>query len=262
MKIHFRKYNFLIIILLVAAVLSLNFFKKEVKSFFYFVSAPVQKVLWEAGDNISDFFGNIFSIDDLKTENENLKIQNQELLAQIALLESLRQENETLNAAVGIGLEKEFTISSARVISKDINQDTILIDKGSEDGLSLNLPAITEQKNLVGKISEVFNHYSKVMLTTNSDMSFDAVIFNTQTYGIVKGEGHLEADFEFVPREAEMKEGDLIFTTSLGDIFPNNLFVGSIKEVERNDIESFQSASLQPAFDINDLSNLIIIVKF
>ena len=257
-----RKILILIIIFGLLLIFSLNFFQKEVKGFFYFISSPIQKTLWRAGNRVSDFFETISEIKNLKRENEELKLKNQELISQIVQLIELKKENEALKEALGIGLEKEFKLALAEVVSKDISQDSILINKGSKDGITENCPVITQQKTLVGKIDEVYENFSRVILIFNKESSFDVQISETDISGVVNGKGNLQLFLDFVPQEKEIKEGDFIVTTSLGGIFPKGLLVGQIGKVLRSDIEPFQQAKIRPAFDIRELETVFIITDF
>jgi rod shape-determining protein MreC len=262
MKFSRTKNKILIFLVVILIVVLLNVFQHNVRDFFYTVSAPGQKSLWDSGAKVSNFFAGIFSAGDLKSENEKLKLQTQELSAKVATLEELQTENDSLRNALQIGLGKDFRLVFARIISKDVGSDIISIDKGSEDGLTANLPVITEQKTLVGKISEVYSHFSKVQLFTDKKSSFDAKISGTQIYGVVKGKGNFNASLELVPREAEIKSGDSVITTSLAGVFPEGLLAGQITNVKKSDVESFQTAEIQPAFDIKQLDNLFIIIGF
>ena len=254
----------IIIIIGLLLIFSLNFFQKEVKSFFYFISSPIQKTLWRAGDRVSDFFELITEIKNLKREKEELKLKIQELIAQNLSLKELEKENKVLREALEIGLEKEFKLSLAEVVSKDISQDSILINKGSKDGIANNSPVITQQKTLVGKIGEVYENFSRVILISNKESSFDAKISDPENdiSGVVNGKGNLQLFLDFVPQEKEIKEGDFIVTTSLGGIFPKGLLVGQIGKVLRSDIEPFQQAKIRPAFDIRELETVFIITDF
>jgi len=251
-----------LIIVGILVILLLNFYKANVKNFFYRISEPIQKVFWRAGNKVSDFFETISEIRNLKKENEELKLKNQELLAQIALLEELKKENERLREALNIGLEKEFTIVLAQVIGKDISQDFILINKGSEDGISENLPVITQQKILLGKISEVYKNYSKVILISNKESSFDGKILEKETLGQVLGKGDFEVLFDLISPEQEITEGDLVETSALGGTFPKGLLVGQIREVKRSDIQPFYQAEISPFFDLGKLEMVFIILDF
>jgi len=255
------KNKVLILAIIIFIALFLNFFQDGVKNFFYSVSSPIQKTLWKAGGNVSNMFSGISESKKLKEENIKLNFNNQGLLAEIAALLELKKENEDLKSALGIGLNKDFKLVFAQTIEKDISQDFIRINVGSEDGLSKDLPVVTSQKVLVGRISEVYNHYSKVMLISNKDSSFDAGVSGGEIYGIIKGKGGLRVSLELVPRDSEIKEGDQVITVALGGILPEGILVGQIKKIYKSDVDPFQSADIDSSFNINNLENLFVITN-
>ncbi len=268
----------IIIVFLIAFFTALNYppINKEVKNFFYLISSPIQKTLWGAGDRVSDFFETVSEIKNFKKEvdehsfidalrcawaNEELRLKIEGLISENAKLRELKKENETLRIALGIGLEKEFKLLLAEVIGKDISQDTILINRGLKDGISKSLSVINQQKVLVGKIGEVYSNYSKVILISNKESSFDAKISESDVQGVVRGRENGKLFFDLVPKEKEIKEGDLVVTTALGGIFPSGLLVGEIGKVFRSDVEAFQQAEILPTFDIGELEILFVIVN-
>jgi len=246
-------------ILAVAVIMTLNFFQNPVRNFFYLVSAPIHKTLWGAGERVSDFFETIAEFKNLKKENEDLKLKINSLLAENAQLIELKNENKILKTALNLGLQEEFKLTLAQVIGKDISQDSLLINKGAKDGLTKNLPVITEQKNLVGRISEVYNDFSKVMLISSKDSSFNAKVSEQEIFGVVKGKGGLDLFIDRVPQDKELKVGDILVTSVLGGIFPKGLLVGEIREIKKSDLEPFQQAEISSFFDIGKLGNLFVI---
>jgi len=268
----------IIIVFLIAFFTALNYppITKEVKNFFYLVSSPIQKTLFGAGDRVSDFFESITEIKNLKKEvdehsfidalrcawaNEELRLKIEALISENAKLRELKKENETLRIALGIGLEKEFKLLLAEVIGKDISQDTLLINRGLKDGISKSLPVINQQKALVGKIGEVYSNYSKVILISNKESSFDAKISESDVQGVAMGKENGKLFFDLVSKEKEIKEGDLVVTTALGGVFPSGLLVGEIGKVFRSDVEAFQQAEILPTFDIGELETLFILIS-
>jgi len=243
-------------------VLNLTALTKKVKNVFYFLSSPIQKTFWKIGDNVSDFFRIMTEMKNLKKENEELKLKIHELLAKNVQLKELKKENEVLKEALGIDLAKEFKLEMAQVVSKDISQDSILIDKGSNNGIKENMPVITAQKVLCGKINKVFERYSNVILVTNKKSSFNAKIQENNVNGVIKGKGAFKMSFELIPKEKEVFEGNIVITTQLGGIFPKDLLVGEITKVKKSDIEPFQQAEVKPFFNIKEIETLFIITDF
>jgi rod shape-determining protein MreC len=137
-----------------------------------------------------------------------------------------------------------------------------LINKGSKDGIEENMPVITSQKILVGKIYKVYKNYSRVMLLTDKENSFGGKIVGKETLGEVSGEGNLKIIFDLIPQEKEISEGDLVETTALGGVFPKGLLVGKIGKIQKSDVQSFYQAEISPFFDLDKLETVFIILNF
>jgi rod shape-determining protein MreC len=251
-----------VLIIIFFVFLNLGSISPRVKNLFYLVSEPAQKWLWQKGAHLSNFFETISEIKSLKKELDQEKLKNKTLMSENLALSELKKENETLREALGIGLKKDFKLIFSQVIAKDVSSDSIRIDKGFKDGVKNGLPVITQQKILIGKISQVSENFSDVMLISNKESSFDAKILDTETYGIIKGKGNFELDFDLVPKEKEMRKGDFLVTSALGGVFPPGLLIGEIKEVKNSDVELFQKAEIKPAFDIKELEFLFVITEW
>jgi rod shape-determining protein MreC len=259
MQISPTKNKILLFFIAFVFIFSLNFFQEKIKNFFYFISSPLQKVLWGAGDNTSDLFIGIFQGKNLIKENDDLKQKVQELVSEASALKELKTENEFLRTALSLGEEKEFQLKMADIIGKDISIDSLIVNKGKKDGISEGNPVITSQKVLVGKIGEVLDNFSKIILISSKDSSFDAKIGDSDAYGAVKGKGYFEVWLELIPKEKEVKIGDTVITSAFGGIFPKNLLVGEVVEVQKSDVEPFQKAKIEIYAKFQDLKTVFII---
>jgi rod shape-determining protein MreC len=246
-------------IVVILIIVALNFLQKDVRNFFYSLSAPFQKIFWQAGKGTSDFFSAIAEMQKLKKDNAELQSKNLALTAENALLLQLKKENETLRTALDLGLQKEFKLTMAQVVGKEISGDSLIIDKGKKDGISKDLPVITQEKNLVGRISQVYDDFSRVMLISDRDSSFDVSVLEKDIFGIVRGGGNLKLSLERVPHDQDLESGDQLVTSALGGVFPKGLLVGQIKEVKKSDVDPFQQAEVSPFFNVNNLEILFII---
>ncbi len=260
----------IVLLIVFLIILNLTNLSKEIRNIFYLISAPIQRVFWRAGARISDFFETVKEIGDLKTERDLLKAENQKLLNELFLLEELKTVNKILRDALAIGLQKDFSLILAQTISKDPFEDVILINRGLKHGISEGMTVITQQRALVGRVVEVYKNFSKVMLISNKKSSFDVKVLSLselnsdkkeEVHGIVKGKGNLLILLDFIPYEKEIRQGDVVRTTTLGGIFPKNLLVGQITEIKRNDIQPFQQAEIEPAFDIKKIDTLFVITN-
>lgn len=238
-----KRNKILIIVIGIALIVAANFFRSEIKGFFYDISLPIQKVLWPAPVK----------------QDEIIKI-NLELMAEIIELQKASDENIMLREALGISLEKEFDLEIAEVVGKDIDQDSIFIDRGLQNGLAKDMPVINQQKVLLGRISEVYPYRSKVMLISNKNSLFDAEVSST-TPGLLQGRGGGKILLNLLPKNEDIKEGALVTSSSLGGIFPPGLLIGTIRSVTKNDIEPFQAAEIAPFSSLNQLKQVFIILN-
>lgn len=241
-------------------IIFFNIFQKNVKNFIYIISSPFQKAFWQAGKKTAGFLKTFAEIEKTRIKIEKLAKENQKLTAEIAELKELKKENEILRKALGAGLQKDFKLSFAQIIGKDIYQDFILINKGAVDGISKDMPVISAEKVLLGKVGEVYKNFSKVMLISNKKMSFGVKIQNSDDIsGAGKGKGNFKILIDFIPREKEILKGNLVVSDSLGGIFPNGFLVGKVKKIEKKDTEVFQKIEVECAFNIKELDKVFII---
>jgi rod shape-determining protein MreC len=258
-------------------IIFLNLFQNEVKNFFYSLSSPFQKVLFGAGDYISDFLGTLSEMKNQKKENEELKRKIQALRAENVKLKAFEEENKILREALKIKPQKPFELFLSHLISKDIiSPDSILIKGGLKDGIEKGMVVITPEYVLIGKIERVYDNFSQVSLISRKDFSFDAKVLRDQNsmpislnipeeaeiYGIVKGKGNQQIYLDKVLLDAKIEEKNILITATLGGVFPEGLLVGEIIKVRKSDLEPFQIAEVSPFFNIKKLKTLFIITKW
>mgnify|MGYP001605391163 CR=1 FL=1 len=259
------------ILFLIALFFILNIFESQIKNYFYSNSSPFSRFLWQASSGSSKFASSFFNAFAISQENHNLKQENEKLLLQLHLLKGKLTENDALGEFSSNKSESDnFDAALAHVIYIDIFEDFILIDKGKEDGILQDMPVISGQKAVFGKVVESYKNFSKVMLISNKNSALDVKIESADSenstentiYGAVKGSGNLSVYLDLVPLEAEIKEGDLLVTSALEKTFPKGLLSGKIISVNKDDLKPFQTAQVRPFFDIKNTENLFVIINY
>jgi len=254
MRTSFSRKKILLVAIGILFILSLNFFQKEAKGFFYSISSPLQEKLWENGSNTSNFLEAIFKTGKLLKENEALKLRVQELLYDHNYMNVLEDENKMLREALNLGFREQIKLELAKIIGKDINRGGILLNKGSENGISNGSLVVNSQKVLVGTIAEVYKTNSKVLLISDKQSSFEVQIPSANSSGLAKGLGGSGALLDLIPKDAQIKTGDLVVS---GDFL-----IGLIGEIKKEDASPFQQAEISPFFDISGLNKVFIILDF
>ncbi len=265
-----KKNNYLLKILLAtggAAVvfLILNLFQAPIKNSFYFLSFPVERIFFSAGESSSGFFGSFFSLGSLAKKNENLKTENQRLLSQVLDLQNVESGNEALSDMAFTARLGGYDTTMAGVIGLD-GPDMLSLNKGSADGIAENMPVVNQQGVLFGKVVKVYKNFSQVMLISSKDSVLDVKVLQTgeaaaQIYGALKGQGG-QVYLDLVPVDQVIKENDVLATSSLEGTFPKNLLAGRIKTIDKNDQKPFQQAEVEPFFQLKGADNLFVITNF
>lgn len=267
-----RKGKIALVFGLAILIVALSFFPRPVRNIFFTFSAPLQKSLWGAGNRVSGFFRLIGEAQKSAEETQQLRAENQKLIARIVQLQALGEENRILREAMGLGIEKELKVLFAQIVGKDISSDSILLDKGSKDGVAVGSPVLTEEKVVCGKISEVYNDFSKAELISDKNVSFDVKILPSDVFdaqqtstgvsALIKGQGGTMLLIELIPKEAVIRKDDVVVTSALGRVFPANLLVGKIKKVINPDVEPFQQAEVKMGCDIKKTEQLFITKEY
>lgn len=237
-------------------------FQNNLKETIYTIFFPFQEKIWRFSQKMRSLIFSFSLIEELKKENEILKKENQELKFQLLNLLDLKQENEKLRKSLNLGVEKEFELVLAKMASKDIFENTFLINKGSNHGISEGLPVITSGKVLVGRISKVYKNFSKIELISKENFSFDVKIGEGKILAKATGMGDFKLKISLLPLEFEPREKELVFSSSLGGLFPDNLLIGELKEVKKLPLENFKEGEVELFFPSENLDYLFVITKW
>ncbi|OGZ26739.1 MAG: hypothetical protein A2365_02475 [Candidatus Nealsonbacteria bacterium RIFOXYB1_FULL_40_15] len=236
-----------------------NVFQNQVRSAFHCISNPFQASFWTAGEKSSDFIQGLSKISAIKDELDSAIQKNAELEKRILSLKNIEEENDILKRALDIDLNKKYELFPVKIISK--NKDSVVLNKGSRDGLAEGMPLITEGEIILGKIAEVHQDYSRALLISDKSISFDVFIAHDgqEIPAFAEGKGNLILSLGYIPQERTVAEGDIILTSSLGGVFPKSLMVGRIKNVLRSDTDSFQSAEADLYFSLTEIKNIFAV---
>ncbi len=244
----------------------LNLFVSPVRNSFLTLFSPIQKTFWAAGESSSGFFGSLLNSGSLAKENNNLKQTNQNLLAQIAVLQSIEQGNQAQSLVSASCQNSGFKLLMAGVTGLDDN-DILSISKGSADGVAQDMPVINQQNVLVGKVSKVYKNFSKITLISNKNSVTNIKVQQSdltlpEIDGVVRGNGGLTAHLDLIPINSSINPGDILVTSSLDKSFPKDLLVAQITEKIKNDQKPFQQAKINLFFDVKKADNLFVITNY
>jgi hypothetical protein len=122
------------------------------------------------------------------------------------------------------------------------------------------MPVITES-GVVGLVSGTTPGASKVLLVVDPQSRVDAYIERTRARGTVRGTSGHDCDFEYVLREENLEQGDVLLTSGMGTVYPKGLVVGRVASVDRKTSGLFLSAKIAPAVDFSRLEEVFVILE-
>ena len=115
---------------------------------------------------------------------------------------------------------------------------------------------------LVGRIKKVTPNYSVVQLLTDPTHRVAARVINSKEreMGIVRYLPSEGLVLDNLPNQCVASVGDIVLSSGLGMVFPENLKVGTIKEIERPENKPFARAMLQPSVNFHSIEELFVIM--
>ncbi len=201
---------------------------------------------------------------ELQRENERLRSELSKLRIINQRREDLLEENNRLRQANGYKQRAPFkNLIAAQVIKRSAATwwNTLIIDKGSNDGIVTDSPVVTDV-GLVGKVGRVSPTVSEVVLLTDELCRVAAMVEGTREKGILTGErggGELKPDLRlrFLSRNAAIQPGFNVYSSGDGGVFPAKLLLGKVKRFENQEISG--EAVVEAAVDFSMLEDVFVV---
>lgn len=228
---------------------------------------PFAQKLFLFSSNIRIAYQNQASKRDFAQVANDLQIEVERLSEVNAQLLSVKRENEILREQLGFLERNKYKYVMSNIISREdvlnVSEQTeaLIIDKGSKDGLFNGLAVVNEQGIIVGKIAETKDNSAKVYLVNSDKCKFAATVLGQdRTSGIAQGSLGLVIKMGFIPQATVLKIGDMVVSSGLEQSVPRGLVIGKIIEIQKENNNLWQSATIEPILDINDLIIVSVIL--
>ena len=191
-------------------------------------------------------------VDALTMENSRLT-QNQYRLQELEDLYNLDQTYE------------EFHKVAANIIASDSGNwfNTFIIDKGSRDGLAVDMNVIAGS-GLAGIIIKVGDNWAQVRSIIDDMSEVSAQVLSTSDLCFVKGDLQLMESgliqlTQLRDTEGKASIGDTIVTSHVSDKYHEGLLIGYINELSLDSNNLTRSGTLTPAVDFEHLHSVLVI---
>lgn len=188
---------------------------------------------------------------DLKKKYALLRYENYLLKKKIIdqdFLSTLKIKRKNFIKADLISIDSNFPLSS------------ILINKGSKDGIAKDMIVLNSSGELVGRVVAPISLFAaKVRLITSSIGGIGAYIEPDKLEGLITGSNTNVCSFKYLVENKVVKPGDGVITSGTDKIFPPYIPIGKVAAVEKDYLT--QKIDVEPFFIKKSIKQLIVITN-
>lgn len=221
---------------------------------------PVARTVSAGSQGLSGFSDQLAREKSLRRENVRLRRQVEALKLKVLRLDEMQRDVARLKASLPFASSTEGKVRAVDVVYADHSSwlKALILYCGDE-------PAVVNQavlvpEGLVGRVVSVSGPYAKVQLITDRSAAVGAMLVRTGRQGVVRGSGDDSGglDLDYVPLQADVREGDRVLTAGIDGIYPRGLPLGSVVSV-RPGGQLFHQIRLTPAADFGALSRVLLL---
>ncbi len=160
--------------------------------------------------------------DALRQENTELRLRMNELTRSEVLM---RKYRDLLN----LPQEPDIDLVMARVVA-DLNSPfvhTLVANGGRNVGIEAG-QAVLGLNGVIGRVISSGRNSSRILLLTDFNSHIPVIALSSDVQAILSGTNDDKPRLQFLPRGAELKDGDLLVTSGRGGQMPLGLPVGVV----------------------------------
>jgi len=198
----------------------------------------------------------------LSETNESLRAALLAQEADLLRLQTLVEENRRLRALLEGAGTLVFKTAFAELVRVDLDpfSHQVMINKGAAEGVEVG-QAVIDAEGVMGQVEDVQPHMARVRLISDPNHALPVQISRTGLRTVAFGTGETGAlILNSVPLEADIREGDLVVTSGLGDRFPGGYPVATISGISRAAGQTFAEVVATPLASLDRGREVLLIV--
>jgi rod shape-determining protein MreC len=229
----------------------------------FIVLSPVEGLLNGAYGLVSGAWNRYLYLKDVEAQNRDLREETFRLRQETLILGRGLEKLQGREAASRFlsGLHGSFIIASAIGVDAMNVRKSIIIDRGTADGLKPDMPVLDAAGRLVGRtIKPLSIRQATVELVTNENFSAGVVSAQAQVVGILSGDertGQCRLKYVLASNES-LAEGEELVTSGFDKIFPAGIPAGRVAAIKR-EATLFKAIAVRPYLEIKNLKTLAVL---
>jgi len=167
----------------------------------------------------------------LEAENIKLKLQLSKIPNLDRVTNNILSENKELRKLLKVTDNLECDYIASRLVGVSITafSSSAIIEAGNKDRVKID-DLVINQDGLIGKIVNISSNYSSIMLLNDPNSRVPVVTSSSRERGILAKQGD-NMLLIYLPEEHSIQEGELLYTSGDGKIYPYGLLVGKVSKV-------------------------------
>lgn len=227
----------------------------------YSVFKPINQSITFVQQRGDRLFNSYIWLVEASKKNRELTEEVRRLRTEILDLKEKELENKRLKRILKLKSKLDFPTVAAQIIGQDASGlfKTVLINKGSEDGVLPDMGVVVPD-GIVGKINRSSGSMAQVTMITDPGMSVDCRVERTRDRGLLSGSYSYSCLLQYVNKEAQIREGDIVVTSGLDGIFPRGLVVGRVQSVRLSEHGLFKESAVMPSAKLSEIEEVVVML--
>lgn len=194
---------------------------------------------------------------------ENQELRDELILrrAQIQRLVALEIENSRLRKLLGSVEKKQARRLVAEILTVDSNpyRHLITINKGTLHDVYLG-QAVLDAYGVMGQVVAVGPLTSQILLITDTSHGIPVKVARSGVRSVAVGTGNGQRlSLQHVPATFDIKEGDLLVTSGLGQVFPEGFPVAEVIAVASDPGKPFVNIDVVPKAQLSRSGQVVLV---
>jgi rod shape-determining protein MreC len=223
--------------------------------------SPLQYLANLPGQLLNASASRFVSHERLFDDNAKLTYDALVMNGQLQRLTFLQEENDRLRSLLNSPVQDNTRKVVAELMAVDNNpySHQIVINKGAINGVYEGQPVL-DDKGIVGQIMQVSSTNSRVLLIADVTHAIPVRVARNNVRLIVSGSGSLdELLIQHVAHSSDLKIGDILLSSGLGNIFPEGYPVATITSIIRDESRPFSQVRAKPIAQLDRLKYLLLL---
>lgn len=198
----------------------------------------------------------------LEQENQRFRRQHADNARALQQAQYLVFENQQLRKLLAIRDHLALKAVASEILydTRDPFTQKIVLDRGSQHGVALGQPVL-DDVGIVGQITRVFAFTSEVSLLTDKDQAIPVQVLRNGLRSVAYGRGQSGLlDLRFMVSNADIKNGDVLVTSGIDDVYPPGLPVARVVQVESQASDTFAHILCEPLAGLGQHRQLLVLL--